>query len=71
MPPRRRTWAGRATWLLLGAAIAVAFGFAILFPALVVEDTPTYLQPARSWAAGAACARIESSSCWTSNGFSM
>jgi 4-amino-4-deoxy-L-arabinose transferase-like glycosyltransferase len=34
------------------AAVVVACGFGLTFPALVLPDSPTYLEPARSWARG-------------------
>ncbi len=43
MPPGR---------FALIAAVLVACGFGAAFPALVLPDSPTYLEPARSWARG-------------------
>jgi hypothetical protein len=38
---------------LLAAGAAGALAFALVFPALVVDDSLSYLAPARAWAAGA------------------
>jgi hypothetical protein len=37
---------------VLAAGAAGAMAFALVFPALVVDDSPSYLRPARAWAAG-------------------
>jgi hypothetical protein len=38
---------------VLAAGAAGALAFALVFPAVVVDDSQSYLQPARAWAAGA------------------
>jgi hypothetical protein len=37
---------------VLAAGVGGALAFALVFPALVVDDSPSYLGPARAWAAG-------------------
>src|SRR5262245_47314896 len=50
-PPTEPAGCRRRRWLLALAASA-ALGFGVAFPALSVDDTASYLEPARSWAAG-------------------
>lgn len=38
--------------LLLGAALVGVLTFALHFPVLAVDDSPSYLEPARAWARG-------------------
>src|SRR6266571_404354 len=51
MATRRAARLKAAPWLVL-LSVGVAFAFALRFPALVVDDSPGYLGPAREWAAG-------------------
>ena len=51
MATRRAGRLKAAPWPVL-LSVGVAFAFALGFPALVVDDSPGYLDPARAWAAG-------------------
>src|SRR5439155_1191485 len=51
MATRRAGRLKAAPWPVL-LSVGVAFAFALGFPAVVVDDSPGYLGPARAWAAG-------------------